>query len=304
MLNHSDIPDDVSVVIVNYNAGDRLVECVESVFRHNAGVEVIVVDNASADNSLDLLVQVLGGHKPLRIHKNERNLGFSAACNLGMRLARFDQILFLNPDCLLEQDSLRKLATCLSEQKKAGMVGGLLLNPDGSEQAGGRRLTPTPARALARVLNLSLLSRYFSSLSADFNLHCQPLPRQPLEVEAISGACMLVKREAVDDVGPWDEGYFLHCEDLDWCMRFRQKGWRILFVPDARIFHAKGACSCSRPVFVEWHKHKGMVRFYRKFFRERYSSLFMLMVIASVWMRFGLVVLSLLMHRALDHLRR
>ena len=71
----------------------------------------------------------------------------------------------------------------------------------------------------------------------------------------------MVKREVVVDVGRWDEGYFLHCEDLDWCMRFRQKGWKILFVPDARIIHVQGASSQSIPVFVEWHTHKGMVRF-------------------------------------------
>ena len=77
---------------------------------------------------------------------------------------------------------------------------------------------------------------------------------------------MLVTREAMQEVGEWDEGYFLHCEDLDWCMRFRQKGWKILFVPSSRIEHALGVCSKSRPIFVEWHKHKGMMRFYRKFF--------------------------------------
>jgi len=98
------------------------------------------------------------------------------------------------------------------------------------------------------------------------------LPDGAIEVEAISGACVLVKREVMEDVGLWDEGYFLHCEDMDWCMRFRQKGWKILFVPDARISHALGACSQSRRVLVEWHKHKGMLRFYRKFFRHQYPG--------------------------------
>ena len=93
-----------------------------------------------------------------------------------------------------------------------------------------------------------------------------------MEVEAISGACMLVRRAALDDVGGLDEGYFLHCEDLDWCHRFRQAGWRVLFVPGVRVVHDKGVSSRARPVFVQWHLHRGMVRYYRKFLRDEYPS--------------------------------
>ena len=110
---------------------------------------------------------------------------------------------------------------------------------------------------------------------------------------------MLVKREVIRDVGLLDEGYFLHCEDLDWCMRFRQKGWTILFVPDARIYHALGACSRSRRVFVEWHKHKGMVRFYGKFFRHQYPGALMWLVTLGVWLRFGLAAGYLTVRRLL-----
>jgi GT2 family glycosyltransferase len=123
----------------------------------------------------------------------------------------------------------------------------------------------------------------------DFHLHKQPMPEQPIQVEAISGALMLVRREAMEDVGIWDEEYFLHCEDLDWCMRFRQKSWQILFVPGAKVFHQWGACSRARPVFVEWHKHRGMMRFYRKFFRQQYPGALMWLVAAGVWLRFGVV---------------
>jgi GT2 family glycosyltransferase len=125
----------------------------------------------------------------------------------------------------------------------------------------------------------------------DFHLHKQPFPDAPLEVEAISGALMLVRREAMADVGPLDEGYFLHCEDLDWCMRFRKKGWKILFVPDAPVVHYRGTCSRSRPIFVEWHKHKGMMRFYRKFFRHQYPGMLMWLVALGVWLRFGAVAM-------------
>ncbi len=99
---------------------------------------------------------------------------------------------------------------------------------------------------------------------------------------------MLIKREAMQEVGEWDEGYFLHCEDLDLCMRFRQKDWKILFIPTVKIIHDKGTCSRTRPIFVEWHKHKGMLRFYRKFFRQQYPGALWPLVAFGVWFRFML----------------
>jgi GT2 family glycosyltransferase len=167
-----------------------------------------------------------------------------------------------------------------------GMAGGMLVNADGSEQAGGRRAIPTPWRSFVRAFGLYRFADRWPRLFFDFNLHHQPLPGRPIEVEALSGACMLVKRKAIEDVGLWDEGYFLHCEDLDWCMRFRQKGWKIMFVPSAKIIHIAGTCSRSRPIFVEWHKHKGMLRFYRKFFRHQYPGMLMGLVTMGVWLRF------------------
>lgn len=100
---------------------------------------------------------------------------------------------------------------------------------------------------------------------------------------------MLVRRAAVNTVGLWDEAYFLHCEDLDWCMHFRQGGWRILFVPDAPVLHLKGHSSQSRPFFVEWHKHKGMQRFYHKFFKHQYPSVLMWLVNIGIWLHFAII---------------
>ena len=100
---------------------------------------------------------------------------------------------------------------------------------------------------------------------------------------------MFVRREALEDVGPLDERYFLHCEDLDWCMRFREKGWRIMFDPTHDVTHAQGACSIGRPFRVLWYKHRGMVRFYRKFFRSRHSSGLTYAVMAAVWVRFAVI---------------
>jgi len=279
----------ISVIIVNHNSSDVLSQCVLSIFNACHGASVIVVDNASTDESLSLLESSFPNESRLEILRNQQNLGFAVACNMGTRLAKGPYLLYLNPDCLIDENTLPRLLASLGENPGAGMVGGLLLNPDGTEQAGGRRKIPTPWRTLVRVFNLTGLARRYPRLFSDFNLHRQPLPDKPIEVEAISGACMLVRREALEEVGGFDEGYFLHCEDLDWCMRFRRKGWKILFVADARVMHYQGVCSRSRPVFVEWHKHRGMMRFYRKHFRHQYPGVLMWLVGIGVWLRFALL---------------
>ncbi len=275
----------VSSIIVNYNAGSLLHRCVDSLLACPLDAEIIVVDNASSDDSLDGLADL----PHVRIIRNPANVGFAAACNIGLQASSARFLLFLNPDSFVQPDTVARLLAGLQSGDRVGMAGGLLVNPDDSEQGGGRRAVPTPWRSFVRAFGLHRLSNRWPGLFYDFHLHRQPLPETDMEVEAISGACMMVKREAVNDVGLWDEAYFLHCEDLDWCMRFRQKGWKILFIPSARVEHALGACSRSRPFFVEWHKHKGMVRFYRKFFKHQYPLGLMGLVAVGVWLRFGLV---------------
>jgi hypothetical protein len=275
------------IVIVNYNAGNLLADCVQSVLAEGA-CHVFVVDNDSHDDSLAHLSASISDER-ISVICNGRNLGFAAACNIGARASNASTLLFLNPDSVLAEGSLRRMMDVLESDPSIGMVGGLLCNSDGSEQPGGRRVFPTPRRAFMRAFGLSRLGKWFPALFSDFLLHKEPLPLEPSPVEAISGACMLVKREALLDVGLWDEGYFLHCEDLDWCMRFRLKNWRVVFVPDARVIHVWGACSRSRPFFVEWHKHRGMLRFYNKFFRRQYPGPLWWLVVLGVWLRFGLV---------------
>lgn len=281
----------ITTIIVNYNAGAGLVNCIQAVI--DQVFEVILVDNASRDNSIELVEMHFADDTRLRIIRNANNLGFASACNTGAKAAQQPYWFFLNPDCICADDSVAELYRALTRNPKVGMVGGLLLNPDGSEQAGGRRLTPTPGRTLVRAFGLQRFAKHWPDLLVDFNLHQQPLPAKPVTVEAISGACMLVKPEAIVTVGLWDDHYFLHCEDLDWCVRFVRAGWNILFVPSATFIHEQGTCSKSRPLFVEWHKHKGMTRFYRKFFRESYSLPSLWLVIVAIWVRFGFLTLSL-----------
>jgi len=280
---------EASVIIVNYNCGELLSDCVRSVLASTVAIEVFVSDNGSTDGSIEHLQQMVNDER-LKIVMNEANLGFAKGSNVVLPLTGSAYLLYLNPDCVIESDTIERLLEEMKGHPEVGMTGCLILNPDGSEQCGCRRRVPTPARTLVRVFHLDRLFPFLQEKG--MLLHKEPLPTSVQEQEAISGAFMLVRRDALNDVGPMDEGYFLHCEDLDWCMRFRQKGWCILFVPDVRIIHAKGACSYTRPVRVEWHKHKGMVRFYRKFFRHQYPLLLMWCVIFAVWVRFVSIALS------------
>jgi len=284
----------ISVIIVNFNGGELLTECVHSVLASTVPVAVYVVDNASEDESLHKLQQAIFNDERMQIIKNADNLGFARAANLALPYTTGEYLLFLNPDCLIRPDTLARFVKTMDEYPQAGMAGGLVLNPDGSEQPGCRRSVPTPWRVIVRIFHLDKLlpnSRRFKS----FVLTCQPLPEQPIEIEGISGACMFVRRTALTQVGPMDEAYFLHCEDLDWFMRFRAHNWSILFIPEIEVVHVKGVCSRHKPLSTLWYKHRGMVLFYRKFFRQQYPLLLLWCVIPAVWVRFAILAVMTLL---------
>lgn len=200
----------VSLVVVNYNAGSLLADCVASALAQVR--EVIVVDNASSDKSIAQLKNRFPDNPGLRVIGNDQNLGFATACNIGVAEADSPYILFLNPDCMLAPDAVSQLLNELETNPDAGMAGGLLVNPDGTEQGGGRRAVPTPWRSFVRAFGLYRLADRWPRLFFNFYLHKQPLPARPIEVEAIFGACMLVKREVMKEVGLLDEGQE-HCRN-------------------------------------------------------------------------------------------
>lgn len=270
----------VSVIIVSYNSGTLLLECVQSVLRSKHAVEVIVSDNASTDCSIEALEELAGREPRLRVMRNGKNFGFGRGNNLALARARGEYVLFLNPDCLLAEDTLDRMIAALERRPQAGMAGCLIRNPDGTEQAGCRRDTLTPRRALARMF---VPHRRDGSQPAAVRA---PLPEAPVAVEAISGAFMLVRTAVLQQVGAFDEAYFMHWEDLDICLRFRQAGWEVLFVPDVEIVHFKGRSSNQRPIFVEWHKHLGLIRFFRKFHFQAYPAVAYAPVVLAILLHF------------------
>ena len=298
-----------SVITVAFESGTSLAACVGSVLVSTAPVEVFVVDNASKDGGLTALRICLPADETrVTILENDRNVGFARANNQALPLARGEYLLFLNPDCLVEPDTLARLRAVMDVHPGAGMAGCLVLNPDGTEQPGCRRESPTPAKAFVRAFGLARWAQRLGvapEAVRDFVRTGDPLPPGPIAVDAVAGAFIFVRRTALERVGPLDEGYFLHCEDLDWCERCRRAGYQVLFVPDVTITHEKGGSSRNRPVRVLWHMHRGMIRYYQKFFREAYPRPFMWLVFAGVWLRFSaLAVLALARQAVHGPLRR
>lgn len=288
----------LSVLIVNYNAGDLLSKAVGAVLNSPLPLEVLISDNGSLDTSLTTLETQHGSDQRLRIQRNQANLGFAAGHNQVLPWARGSYLLFLNPDCIVSRETLARLIDFMAATPQAGMAGCIIRNPDGSEQKASRRRIPDPWVGLVRFLHLNKLMPSLT-VGKRLNLNDQPLPDSPLAVEAISGSLMLVRRQALVEVGPLDNGYFLHCEDLDWFMRFRRAGWQIYLVPGADARHHQGACSVNLPLAVEWHKHKGMARFYRKFQFNDFPLPFSLLVLLGIWIHFGVFLLAQGWHRLL-----
>ena len=270
----------LDIVILNFNTGERILECVTSALESDHIQQIVIADNGSSDGTLEKLLALEEEEPTIRVIKNGKNLGFSQGNNRALPYLTAPYTLFLNPDTLIRKEELGRMLNYMENHPDVGMVGPLILNEDGSEQRGCRRNDPIPTLALKTLIG---------KRNGGINQVGMPLPASPQAVDAISGACMFVRHEALDDVGPLDEGYFLHCEDLDWCKRFWQKGWKVMFLPDVTITHSKGGSSRNRQLRVEWHKHKGMARYYRKFYKDRYPRIMMLAVYGAIWARFLLL---------------
>jgi N-acetylglucosaminyl-diphospho-decaprenol L-rhamnosyltransferase len=221
---------EVSVVVVTYNAMPYLERCLESV----SGYEVVVVDHGSTDGSVDLVRERF---PPARLIQQD-NRGFGAGMNTGMRAASGRYFLLLNADAWVLGDAVEQLRTFADEHAEAAVVGPRLLNPDGSLQRSVRGF-PTLWRLATEYFFLRKLAPGSRVLNAFFGAGFDH--RSTRAVEWLGGACLLVRREAAEQVGFFDEDYFLFSEEVDWCWRFRQAGWKTFFFPGAEVAHVFSA---------------------------------------------------------------
>jgi N-acetylglucosaminyl-diphospho-decaprenol L-rhamnosyltransferase len=241
---------DVSVVVVTYNALPLLERSLESV----QGYETIVVDHGSTDGTVDFVRERFPEARVIE----QENLGFGTGNNTGMRAASRDYFLLLNADAWVLGDAVERLVEFAETQPEAAVVGPKLLNPDGTLQRSVRGY-PSTWRIATEYLFLRKLaprSRLFNAFyGAGFD------HESVREAEFLGGACLLVRREAFEQVGGFDEDFFMMSEEVDWCYRFRQAGWKVLFYPGAEVVHV--LTSSANPAMFR-HLVRGHLRFLAK----------------------------------------
>jgi O-antigen biosynthesis protein len=251
----------ISVVIVNYNVRDLLESCLHSVVSALEAVpgEILVVDNASDDGSADMVRQKFPGAVLI---ESDRNLGFARANNLALARARGAYLLLLNPDTLVQEDTLQTMLSFFETHPATGMAGCKILTPDGSLEPACRRSFPSPWVAFTKLAGLGTLFRR-SRIFARYNLTYLD-EDATYEVDAISGSFMLLRREVYAQIGGLDESYFMYGEDLDWCYRVQKAGWRIHYVHATKIVHYGGESTRRSSIDAQAVFYEAMELFVKK----------------------------------------
>jgi GT2 family glycosyltransferase len=270
---------ELEAVVVSHGAEGLLRRCLASLQENPPGgdMRVTVVDSGSRDSTPDMVAREFPSVRLLR----QANIGFSAANNLVLRESEADAVLLLNPDTEVYAGTLDAALARLRSEQRIGMVGVKLVTESGELDHACKRSFPTPLSALAHFTGIgrsgeasSALSQYRATQLGD---------DEPGEVDAVNGAFMLCRAEAVREVGLLDEGYWLYMEDLDWCHRFWDAGWKVFYEPAGTALHVKGGSSGARRApKQEIAFHRGMARFYRRFDAPGHSPLVNAAVYAGI----------------------
>ena len=243
-----------AAVVVNYNAGAALVDCVASVLAEEPRPDLVVVDNASTDGSIDALRRA---HPGERVVRSGGNLGYARAANLGIAATDAPVVAVLNPDTVLAPGVGAAMVARFAAEADLGAAGPQLRNTDGSVYPSARQI-PSVLDAVGHGLlffvwrDNPFTGRYRES-GAD--------PARPREVDWVSGAAVWLRRTALDDVGGWDERYFMYVEDVDLCWRLRRAGWRVAYEPAGTVEHLLGVSTANRPYRMIAEHHRSLLRF-------------------------------------------
>jgi N-acetylglucosaminyl-diphospho-decaprenol L-rhamnosyltransferase len=267
----------LDVVIVSFRSRDLLSPCLMSLRTHPpaARARVWVVDNASRDGTVEM---VRSEFPEVELLQSDTNLGFSVANNAAIRRGRAPYVLALNPDTRVTDGALDRLLDLMETDSSIGMAGCRLEREDGTLDHAARRSFPTPIGALGHFSGLGRRAktpRWLSQYRAPW-IESGP-------VDAVNGAFMLMRRNALDEVGLFDEGYWMYMEDLDLCYRLAQAGWTTWYEPSVTVFHVKGGSSGQyRSPRLNYAFHYGMYRFYRKHYAARSNAVLNLAVYAAI----------------------
>ncbi|MBI4053812.1 MAG: glycosyltransferase family 2 protein [Candidatus Doudnabacteria bacterium] len=262
---------DLSIIIVNYNTRDLLQRCLRSVFASitNYSYEVIVSDNGSSDGSVDLVKEFF---PQVKLLENRSNLGFSKANNLAIKISQGRYVLLLNSDTEVNPNTFQQSMAYLEKHAEVGILGCKVLLPDATLDPACRRRFPTPANAFLRLFGLKRFSDY--NVSGDVN--------REMEVDAVMGAYLLIRRSVIERVGLLDEDFFMYGEDLDWCFRVKTAGYKVVYYPGAKITHFKYGSSQKVPDRTIRFAHQAMEVFYRKHYSSRYPRAFNFLVFLAI----------------------
>ncbi len=272
----------LAVVVVNYNAGPHLYQCLRSL-REAAGdaaLEMVVVDNASRDGSLDTAE---GAFPEVRVIRNDTNRGFAAAANEGIAATSAPYVFLLNPDAEVRAGTLSGLVKVADEHPRAAAFGVLVRDPDGSLYPSARRVPGLGVGLGHAFLGLVKPDNRFSRkyTMADWDRSTER------EVEWVSGSAMLLRRAALGNVGPFDEGYFMYVEDVDLCTRLRKRGWRVVFTPEVEVMHVGGVSTGrSRRMFFE--HARSAARYFERHRSPGALAVLRPFVRAALWLRASL----------------
>lgn len=258
----------VSIIMVSYRTGPVLAKAIRSITTQTASCELILVDNTEDKAHAEALTSYCSIFDNITLITGQKNIGFARGCNLGAEVAKGEYVLLLNPDCVLETNSVELFLSESRELTGSWVLGADLRDPDNTLQQGCRRELLTPWLALVDHLKLNQLAPHHPYFRK-FNRHTEPLPIEKIEVPAISGACMFLKREDYLNSKGMDEIYFLHVEDLDYCLRHHLAGGKIYFSPKVRITHHKSSSRVS-PIFVEYHKTRSVCTYFKRHFSNYY----------------------------------
>ena len=265
---------DLSVIILNYNTRDILRRCLASVFASHTDFkfEVLVADNGSADGSQEM---VKSQFPQAKLTENGKNVGFSKGNNAAIGQSSGRYVLLLNSDTEVRPNTLDLCVKRMEADKDIGILGCKVLLPDGSLDKACRRKFPNPWNSFLRLFGLRRFSNY--NINSPVN--------QEVEIDAVTGAFLMIRREAMDKVGLLDEDYFMYGEDLDWCWQVKHTGFKVLYYPQAEITHYKYSSSQSIPFFIIRQAHDAMKIFYRKHYADKYPWVFNQLVYLGISIR-------------------
>jgi len=265
---------DLSIIIVNWNTGAFLLQCLESLYQGvgDTATEVWVVDNGSADGSG---AAVRERFPEVILIENPMNLGFGRASNQAMRRSKGMYMLLLNPDTRVTPGAIGRLLSFMETHPGAGVAGAQLLNADGTKQ---NSIANFPSLA-TELLNKSLLRWLFPKKFPGKERNYQ----EPMEVDSVIGACMMVRREAVNQVGWLDEDYFLFLEETDWCFRMKKVGWKIYHCPQAKVIHLQGKSAEVEKSKAKLEYYLSRYHFFRKNRGKFQEAILVMGVVMRLW---------------------